>query len=423
MRTQVVKVSVIMPVYNAKYYLPESIGDIAAQTFDDFELICVDDGSTDGSGKILDDFARRDTRMRVIHQENRGGGAARNAGLKEAAGKWLLFLDADDRFDKEMLERVIDKAEIEACDVLVFGADTFDNVTGETKGAPWLIQRDSVQDGENPFSAVNTTVWNKLFRQEFVLQHHLEFTERKAAYSTTFVALALLYAHKITITHQILLHYRTNNPNSNIQNEDGDPTAVFEAMLEMRRRLEKDDVFDKYQVYFKELCTQIFLGRLFLLKTRDGFLQLYKLLHSHGISEMGLYDYNKTMTEIADKTAEEFLFDHRMMMQKYGLLRQDSYLLDYDGLPRVAIYGGGNVGVDFFRQAMQRSDLEIVGWVDRNYQSIGFPLQAPDRLKEMDFDAVIIAVNDQKRAEAIRETVKDMGIAAERIYWREPKRV
>ena len=91
------RVSVIVPVYNTQNYLPECIDSVLAQTFGDFELILVDDGSTDDSPQICDDYAARDPRVRVIHQKNAGPAAARNAGLDHAQGEYILFADSDDR--------------------------------------------------------------------------------------------------------------------------------------------------------------------------------------------------------------------------------------------------------------------------------------------------------------------------------------
>lgn len=93
--------SIIIPVYNVAPYLRECLDSVLAQTFADWEAVCVDDGSTDGSGAILDEYAAKDPRFRVIHQPNAGVSAARNAALDNAEGEWLTFLDGDDKLRKE----------------------------------------------------------------------------------------------------------------------------------------------------------------------------------------------------------------------------------------------------------------------------------------------------------------------------------
>ena len=101
-------ISVIVPVYNTEKYLSRCIDSILAQTFTDLELILVDDGSTDNSGNICDEYAAKDKRIRVIHQNNCGQGYARNAGLNVARGDYIGFLDPDDLISKDMFSHLIE---------------------------------------------------------------------------------------------------------------------------------------------------------------------------------------------------------------------------------------------------------------------------------------------------------------------------
>ena len=98
--------SIIIPVYNVAPYLRECLDSLLAQTFTDWEAICVDDGSTDESGEILDEYSRRDARIRVIHKRNEGVSVARNRALEIASGEWLTFMDADDMYCKDALQRI-----------------------------------------------------------------------------------------------------------------------------------------------------------------------------------------------------------------------------------------------------------------------------------------------------------------------------
>ena len=113
------KVSVIVPVYNVAEYLGQCLDTILLQTLQDIEVICVDDGSTDNSLNILNTYAMFDERLKVIHQENAGAGPARNRGIKEATGDFLIFLDGDDFFHPEMLEKMVVKAEEDNSDVVI----------------------------------------------------------------------------------------------------------------------------------------------------------------------------------------------------------------------------------------------------------------------------------------------------------------
>ena len=101
-------ISVIVPIYNVESYLEEAIESVLHQTYTDLEIILMDDGSTDGSGEICDRYQKKDSRIKVIHQENRGLSAARNAGIDICKGEMVAFLDPDDAFCKDMLQKMSD---------------------------------------------------------------------------------------------------------------------------------------------------------------------------------------------------------------------------------------------------------------------------------------------------------------------------
>lgn len=113
------QISVIVPVYNAEKYLRRFVDSILAQTFADFELLLVDDGSTDGSGTICDEYAAKDARIRVFHKGNGGVSSARNVGLDEARGKYSIHVDSDDWIEKEMLEGMYSEIRAQHCDILI----------------------------------------------------------------------------------------------------------------------------------------------------------------------------------------------------------------------------------------------------------------------------------------------------------------
>ena len=119
--------SIVIPVYNVAPYLRECLDSVRAQTFADWECICVDDGSTDGSGDILDEYASKDSRFRVIHQKNAGVSAARNKGLDEAQGEWVVFLDGDDVLAPTSLE-CIARLGVVNVDLIRFGYRSFKTV-------------------------------------------------------------------------------------------------------------------------------------------------------------------------------------------------------------------------------------------------------------------------------------------------------
>ena len=118
------KFTIVVPVYNVEKYLPECVSSVLCQSFEDYEIILVDDGSTDGSGKLCDQYAEKDSRIKVIHQSNQGQAAARNAGIKVAEGDYLLFFDADDLYEQGDLLKEIAQA-TPGADAVVFNWKEF----------------------------------------------------------------------------------------------------------------------------------------------------------------------------------------------------------------------------------------------------------------------------------------------------------
>ena len=116
------KVSVIIPVYNVRPYLEQCMDSVLQQTLDDIEVICIDDGSTDGSGEILDKYVQKDSRVKAVHQDNAGAAQARNTGLEKASGDYILFVDGDDYLTENALETLYLRALEENADVCVCDA-------------------------------------------------------------------------------------------------------------------------------------------------------------------------------------------------------------------------------------------------------------------------------------------------------------
>lgn len=121
-RKEAIKVSVVVPVYNVEAYLKQCVDSLLGQTIDSKEIILVDDGSTDGSGKLCDAYADKNACVRVIHKQNGGIGSARNAGVELAAGEYLYFLDSDDYLDADALQTLYAAAKQDDLDMILFGA-------------------------------------------------------------------------------------------------------------------------------------------------------------------------------------------------------------------------------------------------------------------------------------------------------------
>lgn len=260
-------VSVILPVYNAEKYLRECLDSLACQTLHEAEFICIDDGSTDNSRNILAEYAMRDSRFRLVVQENSGAGAARNAGIDLAKGEYLSFLDADDFFEPEMLEYAYTSAKRGDADVVVFGCDLYNDKNGKWLRCPWSIKRRWLPD-TNPFSPKdiaphifnfsNGWAWDKLFRKEFVEQTGLRFMQQRTTNDMFFVFASYARARSIMVLEPVFAHHRMNLAGSLTNTRSRSWDCFVNALLKLRKELETNGVFERFEKSFcnfaLELC-------------------------------------------------------------------------------------------------------------------------------------------------------------------------
>ncbi|MCD7754497.1 MAG: glycosyltransferase [Clostridiales bacterium] len=215
-------VSVIIPVCNVEKYLRQSLDCILGQTLTDFEVICVDDGSTDQSPAILEEYAQKDTRMKVLRQENRGAGAARNLGFSHATGTYAYFFDADDLCSPELLEKTVARAEETKADIVAFDFIRFheDGTVENRVGihADWLPPETEVFSyrdcPDRIMSVINPTPWNKLCRTAFLREHQLKYEEISSSNDIAFSAVSAASAERISFLKEELFQYRVGHANT-----------------------------------------------------------------------------------------------------------------------------------------------------------------------------------------------------------------
>ena len=200
------KVSVIIPVYNTEQYLARCLDSLLNQTLKDIEIICVDDGSTDKSPKILDEYAFQDNRILVIHKENSGAGDSRNRGLDVAHGKYVCFVDSDDWIDSDFLEKLFFRA----------SADNLDWVKGNVFLEYSKFRRLSnlhkeihkqLALGKNMACCLSRDWWSILYKKEIIEKYNLKFTNYHLAEDTLFLISYLCYAEKFALVDETYYHY------------------------------------------------------------------------------------------------------------------------------------------------------------------------------------------------------------------------
>ena len=204
-------ISVIVPVYNVEAYVRKSLQSVAKQTFDDWECIVVDDGSTDGSGAICDEFAARDPRFRVIHQENRGLSGARNTGLAVAQGRYIGFLDSDDYIHPDMYQVLFTAIEQTGADFAVVNTRVVNNMDEPFQPNPpikyWVMNREQLftywfENKEN--GIMMSVAWNKLYNRHII--HEIFFNDVLSE-DCDYNVRVLRRCVQAVIINQVLHHY------------------------------------------------------------------------------------------------------------------------------------------------------------------------------------------------------------------------
>ena len=207
------KFSVIIPVYNVESYLQASLDSVLNQTFEDWEAICVNDGSTDNSAAILEEYGQKDSRFKIINLPNGGLSAARNTGVKAAAGDYVLFLDSDDWLESNALERVSESLTNE--DMLCFSGRRFFEKEGRYHEADQLKPQEYTTGmdyyNENALAARDfafVCVVLRAYKREFLLSHDLWFKEGIFHEDSLFTPFACYYAEKLKVINDCLYDYR-----------------------------------------------------------------------------------------------------------------------------------------------------------------------------------------------------------------------
>lgn len=194
-------ISIIMPCYNTAESLAEAINNIIRQSYNDWELICIDDGSTDDSVQVLKEYSSKDRRIKMISQENKGAGGARNVGLSIASGEYVIFLDSDDVFEPTLLERLFHSAELHHSDISICGftvVDPFGRVISVHDVGVSSDVFSISKLGDDAFFRCGTVAWNKLIRRKMLINEGILFQNLSSSNDVFFSCMSLLKARSIS---------------------------------------------------------------------------------------------------------------------------------------------------------------------------------------------------------------------------------
>lgn len=336
-------VSVIVPVHNSVRFLSECLESIFLQSCRDFELICVNDGSVDASGEILQCFAEKDSRVRIIDQKEAGGaGSARNAAIAVANGKYLVFVDSDDKIHKNYLQMLVSPAEEYKADVVVSPDISW---TGEGEGFP---MRNYVADKHLPknqafsYADVPDYILNftdggpggKLFSRAFVMDHNIRYLPIRRSEDFNFVFGAIIRAERVVNLSTSGYYYRKNNPTSSENTKDQTPLLFWDATMHFREQLMELDYFDQIKRSFLNNAINRIYFNMKAVKTFEGFSTIFYKLKEVAYSELELDKHDKKYFHEGDsyaaltlmlqyETPGDFLYvEYKSQLQELAQLRR-----------------------------------------------------------------------------------------------------
>lgn len=240
------KISVIIPVYNVEKYLKKCVDSVLAQDFSDYEILLIDDGSTDSSGEICDEYAEKNANVTVVHQENKGLGGARNTGISKAQGEYLLFVDSDDWIKGNMLSSLYTAAENANNDVVCFSMEFVDEQGNTTDiKRPYGKKPITLSDFPAVFS-LDPYVCNKLFRRSLFNDNSVSFPLRVWYEDLCTTPKILLCAKKIAFTDDVFYYYlQRENSIMHVKNTDRneDMLYVIKSVLSFYREQNRFDAY------------------------------------------------------------------------------------------------------------------------------------------------------------------------------------
>ena len=457
------EISVVIPVYNVVKYVEQCIDSILSQTFTNFELILVDDGSTDGSLKIERQYNEKDSRVKLIEKVHSNAGEARNLGLLQADGKYIVFLDSDDFFEKDLLEKeyfqiIKDNADICACD-----GNQYDERSGEYEYIDYLLIKEWLPDSipfsmedcpDHIFQIIATGPWVRMYRLEFIKANNLTYQSVIRGNDVVFSNMALALAKRITIVDEVLIHHRvglTNNLQSGLKYT---PDIYIDIDLTWKKELEKRAIFSQcyrsYGVYA--------LGDLLSSYRRNDELGREKIknrLKNGALRELGIIDFFKERTkelifhperygngeesswlafanllmicECFEKNENIRSLVEKLEKNKKNIDEGNGELYVCDVFPfefisrgsNVLIYGLGKVGKKYIKQNRITRWCNVIGVSDQNEANNVYCYKfysITEISSIMNLDKVIIAIADFKISKDVENEMIINGVEKEKIF-------
>ena len=385
-------VSIIIPVYNTAEYLRKCLDSVAGQTLKDIEIICVDDGSTDRSPLILDEYAEKDKRIMVIHKQNGGLVSARKAGVCEASGNYIGYVDSDDWIDPDMYEKLYEKADRYQVDLVTSGYffegnyvtehyDTVPDGLYEKKRMAYLRER-TIYNLSARETGLRATLCSKLFRTDLIKKIQLQIPDA------------------VSISE--------------------DKACLVTYMLKCESAYILKEAYYHYMIH----------GKSMVHKGDTGYLVAVNSVYQYFLTLFGCPEFISGMRRQAEIYITEMLvhgINTRLGFENRNMLWVDPYWLDRIPLgAKILLYGAGELGGKYRKQLCSRADLQYVGCMDYEYgkhSSAEIEVKSPADFLQAKYDYVVITIKNKRKAETVKSLLIQDGMDSDKILWFEQKEI
>ena len=376
------RLSVVVPVYNKKEYISKCVDSILGQSYTDMELILVDDGSTDESGKICDDYARIDERVKVIHKENSGPLLSRKRGVEESTGEYITFVDADDFVSEKSFELAIPDMN-RNIDIIAFGIiryyndeylrrdhDFFDEGIYFADQIKKSIYPNMIWNEKRQVYGLDPSLCNKIFKGGLLKEYYLKIIQMENIHYGEDIMILypfMIKVNSLSIHHNAYYYHRQR------------------ATGELADYIIDDKFFDKLYVLYSYLMD--------VFEEKEIFRRQIELFYMKSVMLKG-----KQYGQINYFSDKLFPFDK----VKKG--------------ERIVLYGAGDRGRVFKRQVELINYCELVLWVDRNYAQLGEKdIVDPEEIFKNEFDHIIITLMNQNSVKSVIDWLIMKGIPRDKV--------
>ncbi len=379
-------VSVIIPAFNVGGYIEKCVHSVIFQEYKNIEVIIIDDGSEDNTLAVCKKISNEDKRIKVISQQNKGVVVARQVGVENASGDYVIFIDGDDWIESSMIAHMVEHmndADMISVGTIFDGENSSFEMLDRYKEGEYFggklekILETMIYNNEDHFlHPLRSSIWAKMYRRDLTIRvHGLIDSKLKFAEDGAFLYLYMLECKKIVVSHKCFYHY--------VQRRG--------SLMNTR-------------------------GSFFLQYIQDAYHFMYAFFEKIDKYDLKFQLQEWLVNNLIISINERMDFDERCYIPEY--------VFDTDGLDgySIILYGAGRVGKNFY-YLRKKIGINIVAWVDRNAENLckqGLQVCGLELGLQCEFDYIYIAIENRKIAMEVKKQLEGMGIPKEKIIWRKP---